>query len=244
LLRSTAQTPCDVTICRLPPYLPSGESSRVHYDMRSHRTERSLELRCGSMAKTPRAKLQSLCCETVRGQARPSGACSPPVPLAHRSHPLQLRNASHKHIRRSSRAPVHVPYNNRLRSPIRTSLPAPPLLRFAKRTHYTQLDKLSLTFARSTATSNPTPVAESVFALSFTAPTVLRVVAAPLHATPAILQSVRGAWPRGVKSERKLGNGSWEFRLKGFGCTFSPIPIIPAPIQTSRFLSSSLPLRV
>ncbi|QRW04720.1 hypothetical protein RhiLY_03719 [Ceratobasidium sp. AG-Ba] len=79
------------------------------------------------------------------------------------------------------------------------------------------LDKLSLTFTRPTSISNPAPATESVFALSFTAPTTLRVVAAPLHATPAILQSVRGTWPRGVKSERKLGNGSWEFRLRGFG---------------------------
>ncbi|KAG8742203.1 hypothetical protein FRC10_001899 [Ceratobasidium sp. 414] len=79
------------------------------------------------------------------------------------------------------------------------------------------LDKLSLTFTRPASISNPAPATESVFALSFTAPSVLRVVAAPLHATPAILQSVRSAWPRGVKSERKLGNGSWEFRLRGFG---------------------------
>ncbi|KAG8786337.1 hypothetical protein FRC12_016700 [Ceratobasidium sp. 428] len=79
------------------------------------------------------------------------------------------------------------------------------------------LDKLSLTFIRPTSISNPTPATESIFALSFTAPSILRVVAAPLHATPAILQTVRGAWPRGVKSERKLGNGSWEFRLRGFG---------------------------
>ncbi|KAG9096465.1 hypothetical protein FS749_008427 [Ceratobasidium sp. UAMH 11750] len=79
------------------------------------------------------------------------------------------------------------------------------------------LDKLSLTFTRPASISNPAPATESVFALSFTAPSVLRIVAAPLHATPAILQSVRGAWPRGVKSERKLGNGSWEFRLRGFG---------------------------
>ncbi|KAF8594108.1 hypothetical protein BDV93DRAFT_612000 [Ceratobasidium sp. AG-I] len=79
------------------------------------------------------------------------------------------------------------------------------------------LDKLSLTFTRPTSLSTPAPASQSIFALLFTAPTVLRVLNAPLHATPAILQSVRGTWPRGVKGERKLGGGSWEFRLKGFG---------------------------
>ncbi|KAF8606346.1 hypothetical protein BDV93DRAFT_553522 [Ceratobasidium sp. AG-I] len=85
------------------------------------------------------------------------------------------------------------------------------------------LDKLSLTFTRPTSLSTPAPASQSIFALSFTAPTILRVLNAPLHATPAILQSVRGTWPRGVKGERKLGGGSWEFRLKGFGCTFFPL---------------------
>ncbi|KAL5641668.1 hypothetical protein ACGC1H_001965 [Rhizoctonia solani] len=78
------------------------------------------------------------------------------------------------------------------------------------------LDKLSLTFARTASPSGRlTP--DTVFALSFVTPTVLRVLHAPLHCTPAILQSVRNTWPRGVKDERKLGNGCWEFRLKGFG---------------------------
>ncbi|CAE6469857.1 unnamed protein product, partial [Rhizoctonia solani] len=78
------------------------------------------------------------------------------------------------------------------------------------------LDKLSLTFTRATSPSGRlTP--DTVFALSFVTPTVLRVLHAPLHCTPAILQSVRSTWPRGVKNERKLGNGCWEFRLKGFG---------------------------
>ncbi|CAE6512900.1 unnamed protein product [Rhizoctonia solani] len=78
------------------------------------------------------------------------------------------------------------------------------------------LDKLSLTFTRTGSPSGRL-TADSVFALSFVTPTVLRVLHAPLHCTPAILQSVRNTWPRGVKDERKLGNGSWEFRLKGFG---------------------------
>ncbi|CAE6415808.1 unnamed protein product [Rhizoctonia solani] len=78
------------------------------------------------------------------------------------------------------------------------------------------LDKLSLAFTRA-ASPNGRLAPDSVFALSFVTPTVLRVLHAPLHCTPAILQSVRNAWPRGVKDERKLGNGCWEFRLKGFG---------------------------
>ncbi|CAE6449463.1 unnamed protein product [Rhizoctonia solani] len=78
------------------------------------------------------------------------------------------------------------------------------------------LDKLSLTFTRA-ASPNGRSAPDAVFALSFVTPTVLRVLYAPLHCTPAILQSVRNTWPRGVKDERKLGNGCWEFRLKGFG---------------------------
>jgi hypothetical protein len=54
------------------------------------------------------------------------------------------------------------------------------------------------------------------FALSFTSPTVLRVICPPLHSTPAILQAVRGAWPRGIQSEKKVGENSFEFKLKGY----------------------------
>ncbi|KAG9120622.1 hypothetical protein FRC07_003816, partial [Ceratobasidium sp. 392] len=75
-----------------------------------------------------------------------------------------------------------------------SSIPAPSPSSFiaitAKRSYrLAQLDKLSLTFTRPTSISNPTQATESIFALSFTAPSILRVVAAPLHATPAILQS-------------------------------------------------------
>ncbi|EIN13511.1 hypothetical protein PUNSTDRAFT_123504 [Punctularia strigosozonata HHB-11173 SS5] len=51
--------------------------------------------------------------------------------------------------------------------------------------------------------------------ISFASPTVLRVINPPLHSTPAILQAVRGAWPRGVVSEKKIDT-SFEFRLKGY----------------------------
>ncbi|KAJ4486336.1 hypothetical protein J3R30DRAFT_3282428 [Lentinula aciculospora] len=54
------------------------------------------------------------------------------------------------------------------------------------------------------------------FALSFPSATVLRVICPPLHSTPAILQAVRGAWPRGVQSEKKIGENSFEFKLKGY----------------------------
>ncbi|KAH0590529.1 hypothetical protein J132_03232 [Termitomyces sp. J132] len=59
--------------------------------------------------------------------------------------------------------------------------------------------------------SRPTP-----FALSFLSPTLMRVIAPPLHLTPAILQAVRASWPRGVVSERKIGDNSFEFKLKGY----------------------------
>ncbi|KAF9068058.1 hypothetical protein BDP27DRAFT_1327876 [Rhodocollybia butyracea] len=54
------------------------------------------------------------------------------------------------------------------------------------------------------------------FALSFPSATSLRVVCPPLHSTPAILQAVRSAWPRGVQSEKKIGENSFEFKLKGY----------------------------
>lgn len=57
------------------------------------------------------------------------------------------------------------------------------------------------------------------FALSFASATVLRVIGPPLHSTPAILQAVRGSWPRGVVSEKKVGENSFEFKLKGYKCT-------------------------
>ncbi|KAG6845983.1 hypothetical protein H0H87_011031 [Tephrocybe sp. NHM501043] len=54
------------------------------------------------------------------------------------------------------------------------------------------------------------------FALSFLSPTLMRVIAPPLHLTPAILQAVRASWPRGVVSEKKVGENSFEFKLKGY----------------------------
>ncbi|KAH7915372.1 hypothetical protein BJ138DRAFT_1141965 [Hygrophoropsis aurantiaca] len=54
------------------------------------------------------------------------------------------------------------------------------------------------------------------FAISFVSATVLRVMYPPLQSTPAILQAVRGSWPRGVISEKKLSDSSFEFKLKGY----------------------------
>ncbi|KAL0580305.1 hypothetical protein V5O48_001722 [Marasmius crinis-equi] len=54
------------------------------------------------------------------------------------------------------------------------------------------------------------------FAISFTSSTVLRVIQPPLHSTPAILQAVRSSWPRGVESEKKVGDNCFEFKLKGY----------------------------
>ncbi|KAG7099385.1 hypothetical protein E1B28_001240 [Marasmius oreades] len=54
------------------------------------------------------------------------------------------------------------------------------------------------------------------FALSFPSSTILRVINPPLHSTPAILQAVRSSWPRGVESEKKVGDNCFEFKLKGY----------------------------
>ncbi len=56
------------------------------------------------------------------------------------------------------------------------------------------------------------------FAISFISQNVLRVIAPPLHLTPAILQTVRGSWPRGVISENKVAENVYEFKFKGYGC--------------------------
>ncbi|KAI0669986.1 hypothetical protein C8Q78DRAFT_976529 [Trametes maxima] len=54
-----------------------------------------------------------------------------------------------------------------------------------------------------------------IFAISFPTPRVLRVIDPPLPLTPAILQAVRNAWPRGIADEKKMGD-SYEFKLKGY----------------------------
>ncbi|EGN97623.1 hypothetical protein SERLA73DRAFT_161581 [Serpula lacrymans var. lacrymans S7.3] len=54
------------------------------------------------------------------------------------------------------------------------------------------------------------------FAISFVSAKILRVIYPPLHSTPAILQAVRASWPRGVVSEKKVGDASYEFKLKGY----------------------------
>ncbi|KAL0950971.1 hypothetical protein HGRIS_007719 [Hohenbuehelia grisea] len=56
----------------------------------------------------------------------------------------------------------------------------------------------------------------SLFAISFASATVLRVINPPLHSTPAILQAVRSSWPRGVNSEKKVAENTYEFKLKGY----------------------------
>jgi hypothetical protein len=65
----------------------------------------------------------------------------------------------------------------------------------------------------------PPPRAPRVpFAISFTSTTTLRVINPPLNSTPAILQAVRGAWPRGVVAEKKVADTCFEFKLKGYKC--------------------------
>lgn len=74
------------------------------------------------------------------------------------------------------------------------------------------------------------------FALSFASATLMRVIAPPLHLTPAILQAVRASWPRGVLSEKKIGDNSFEFKLKGYKCL--SLPTLSTP-YINLFLPSS-----
>jgi hypothetical protein len=74
----------------------------------------------------------------------------------------------------------------------------------------------------SSSTSSEKPLERLVpFAISFSSMTVMRVISPPLHLTPAILQACRGAWPRGVVSEKRVSQNSYEFKLKGYGCKLS-----------------------
>ena len=59
------------------------------------------------------------------------------------------------------------------------------------------------------------------FAISFISSTIMRVIYPPLNSTPAILQAVRGSWPRGVVSEKKVGDAAYEFKLKGYSCMYT-----------------------
>lgn len=102
-------------------------------------------------------------------------------------------------------------------------------------------DRIAMVFSKpgtpSFPISRPTPLPPSMptnstslndiekvqrvpFALSFASATLMRVISPPLHLTPAILQAVRASWPRGVVSEKKVGDNSFEFKLKGYKCLF------------------------
>ncbi|KAG9035695.1 hypothetical protein FS837_001850, partial [Tulasnella sp. UAMH 9824] len=59
------------------------------------------------------------------------------------------------------------------------------------------------------------PEQRTCFALSLSQKT-LRVICAPKGSTPAILASVRSAWPRGVVSEDRVEDDVYEFQLKGY----------------------------
>lgn len=97
-----------------------------------------------------------------------------------------------------------------------------------------QDDRLSIVFSKPTTSSahadsrSNSPTAGIVqirlpFALSFPSATVLRVINPPLNSTPAILQGVRSAWPRGVISEKKVANDCYEFKLKGYKCALQSL---------------------
>lgn len=91
---------------------------------------------------------------------------------------------------------------------------------FSNSPSMTPLPESTSPFRESSTSNNldkPKP-RRAPFALSFLSPTRMRVIAPPLHLTPAILQAVRTSWPRGVVSERKVGDNSFEFKLKGYKC--------------------------
>lgn len=98
-----------------------------------------------------------------------------------------------------------------------------------------------------TSGHSPTPTLPPVrvpFALSFPNATTLRVISPPLHSTPAILQAVRGAWPRGVESEKKVGDSTFEFKLKGYKCTkYAPSPSSARYLITSSLIQGSRRIR-
>jgi len=79
---------------------------------------------------------------------------------------------------------------------------------------------------RRTSPQSPRPLSSShastyviPFAVSFASSTIMRVISPPRDSTPAILQAVRGSWPRGVISEKKVGESAYEFKLRGYRCT-------------------------
>jgi hypothetical protein len=69
-----------------------------------------------------------------------------------------------------------------------------------------------------------------LFAISFLSQNHLRVIAPPLHLTPAILRTVRGSWPRGVVSEKKVAENVYEFKLKGYRCNVIHLLDLPTPL--------------
>ncbi|KAI0757086.1 hypothetical protein C8Q80DRAFT_77102 [Daedaleopsis nitida] len=92
-----------------------------------------------------------------------------------------------------------------------------------------QDDRIALAFSRPTtapvnssipvvpngSVSTLPQVGPMLFAVSFPSTALLRVIEPPLPLTPAILQAVRNAWPRGIAVEKKIGD-SYEFKLKGY----------------------------
>jgi len=96
----------------------------------------------------------------------------------------------------------------------------------------------------SSSTSSEKPLERLVpFAISFSSMTVMRVISPPLHLTPAILQACRGAWPRGVVSEKRVYQNSYEFKLKGYGCKLSFGSIVDRLIYSSFQYSSKTHLQ-
>ena len=74
--------------------------------------------------------------------------------------------------------------------------------------------------AQASGSGSTGPIKQLLFGLSFTSQTSFRCINPPLESTPGILQALRGAWPRGIESENKVSEGCYEFKLKGYSCTY------------------------
>ena len=94
--------------------------------------------------------------------------------------------------------------------------PVPPSVSKSSTLH--TLPLVSTNESSTSSLSENLPIKRIPFVISFSSITVMRVISPPLHLTPAILQACRGAWPRGVISEKTVYENSYEFKLKGYGC--------------------------
>jgi hypothetical protein len=104
--------------------------------------------------------------------------------------------------------------------------------------------KLAIVFSKPHASLNHSSTSlphHIPFAVSFPDKSTLRVINPPLHSTPAILQALRSAWPRGCSSENKIDGTSYEFKLKGYSSTSSHSTLRTIPHASDSFEGRHVP---